>query len=591
MMKQRPSRQQVVQTSSVPAPIGGLNARDSIAAMPPTDAITMVNWFPTPTTVDVRGGSQDWGTGLGGWVTSLLVYNGISATKMFAVANNTLWDVTAQGAGVANAMTPVNSTLLWSYTNFGTPGGQFLVACDGSSATRIYDGTGWSFLFTGAGTLNFTSLTSVGLVATATVATPHGLYNGAAITVSGALPGAYNGTFNVTVTSSTTFTYQMLTSPGTAASPAGGYTQAYQITNLQSGTFNYVTSFKGRLYFIVNNSLKIAYLPVGQIAGAASTFDMSSVFKLGGKLVAMQSWNVDTVAGPNDYFAFFSSTGEVLVYQGFDPTQSATWSLVGSFRIGRPATGARFVTKIGSDLYALTVDGVTPLSKAMLIDRAQGNFQVSAKIDNLINTDISTYNTLGWQIILHPVGNKILVNVPQSQNAMYYQYVCNTITGAWTIFNGWESACYELFGDRLMYGTNGKVVWCDVGSTDNNTAIITDLKPAFSAFGAPGQNKQFTMTRPVFSANGTLGISATLNVDFRDAPPTSALNLPPQANVSFWNTALWNVSYWSVDNVVNINWQSVAGVGFQASYRMQTISKTPVSLLAIDYGYQLGGIY
>lgn len=591
MMKQRPSRQQVVQTSSVPAPIGGLNARDSVAAMPPTDAITMVNWFPSPTTIDVRGGSLDWSTGLGGWVTSLLVYNGLTSTKMFAVANNTLWDVTAQGAGVNTGVGSVNSTIPWSYTNFGTPGGQFIVSCDGSALARIYDGVGWSFLWNGAGNVPFTSITHTGTTANATTTSPHGLTTGSSITVSGVTPVDYNGTFNITVTGASTFTYVMLTVPGTNATVPGVYTQTYQNTGPASSTFIYVTSFKGRLYFIVRNSLKIAYLPVGQIAGLASIFDMSSVFKLGGQLVAMQSWNVDTVAGPNDYFAFFSSTGEVLVYQGFDPTQSATWSLVGSFRIGRPATGSRFVTKIGSDLYALTVDGVTPLSKAMLIDRAQGNFQVSAKIDNLINTDISTYNALGWQIILHPVGNMILVNVPQSQNAMYYQYVCNTITGAWTIFNGWQSSCYELFGDRLMYGTNGKVVWCDVGSTDNNTAIITDLKPAFSAFGAPGQNKQFTMARPVFSANGTLGISATLNVDFRDAPPTSALNLPPQANVSFWNVALWNVSYWSVDNVVNINWQSVAGVGFQASYRMQTISKTAVSLLAIDYGYQVGGIY
>jgi hypothetical protein len=42
---------------------------------------------------------------------------------------------------------------------------------------------------------------------------------------------------------------------------------------------------------------------------------------------------------------------------------------------------------------------------------------------------------------------------------------------------------------------------------------------------------------------------------------------------------------------VNINWQTVYGIGYQASYRMQTISSTDGQLLAIDYGYQPGGIY
>ena len=36
-------------TASIPSPIGGWNARDSLANMAATDAVTMNNWFPTPT--------------------------------------------------------------------------------------------------------------------------------------------------------------------------------------------------------------------------------------------------------------------------------------------------------------------------------------------------------------------------------------------------------------------------------------------------------------------------------------------------------------------------------------------------------------
>ena len=43
-------------TTSVPAPIGGWNARDSLANMNPMDAIQLVNFYPTPTDVTMRKG-------------------------------------------------------------------------------------------------------------------------------------------------------------------------------------------------------------------------------------------------------------------------------------------------------------------------------------------------------------------------------------------------------------------------------------------------------------------------------------------------------------------------------------------------------
>ena len=55
MLLQR-SKQNTAKTASVPAPIGGWNARDSLANMSPTDAVQLVNWFPTPTDVTMRKG-------------------------------------------------------------------------------------------------------------------------------------------------------------------------------------------------------------------------------------------------------------------------------------------------------------------------------------------------------------------------------------------------------------------------------------------------------------------------------------------------------------------------------------------------------
>ena len=48
----------VSQTKSIQAPTGGLNAKDPIANMKETEAVTLENWFPTPSSVDIRNGYE-----------------------------------------------------------------------------------------------------------------------------------------------------------------------------------------------------------------------------------------------------------------------------------------------------------------------------------------------------------------------------------------------------------------------------------------------------------------------------------------------------------------------------------------------------
>jgi len=42
--------------ASLPAPVGGWNARDSLANMESTDAVILDNLFPTVSSVNLRGG-------------------------------------------------------------------------------------------------------------------------------------------------------------------------------------------------------------------------------------------------------------------------------------------------------------------------------------------------------------------------------------------------------------------------------------------------------------------------------------------------------------------------------------------------------
>lgn len=77
-----------------------------------------------------------------------------------------------------------------------------------------------------AGALAITSITWTGNVATVTTTAPHGIPTSdvVPVTIAGATPSTYNGTFQATSTGASTFTYPLLSNPGGSASPPGTYT-------------------------------------------------------------------------------------------------------------------------------------------------------------------------------------------------------------------------------------------------------------------------------------------------------------------------------------------------------------------------------
>lgn len=84
----------------------------------------------------------------------------------------------------------------------------------------------WRELPVSAAVVSPRTISSIGqssTTATLTTATPHGLSTGDTVVIAGATPAAFNGTFSITVTTATAFTYQMLTAPGSNATVVGAY--------------------------------------------------------------------------------------------------------------------------------------------------------------------------------------------------------------------------------------------------------------------------------------------------------------------------------------------------------------------------------
>lgn len=129
--------------SSLPAPVGGWNARDSIANMSALDAVQLQNMFPSVSNVVLRGGFVEWATGLPGQVESLLAYSGAATSEFYAVADSEIYDVTSGGTVGAAVVTGLSNSR-WEYANISTSGGDFILAVNGVDDALIYDGATWS---------------------------------------------------------------------------------------------------------------------------------------------------------------------------------------------------------------------------------------------------------------------------------------------------------------------------------------------------------------------------------------------------------------------------------------------------------------
>ena len=92
--RRRMVQQARANVASLPAPVGGWNARDSLANMAPTDAVQLENYFPGVSNVNLRGGYEKHATGLPDDVETLMTYSGGATDEMWAISDGEIFDVT-----------------------------------------------------------------------------------------------------------------------------------------------------------------------------------------------------------------------------------------------------------------------------------------------------------------------------------------------------------------------------------------------------------------------------------------------------------------------------------------------------------------
>jgi hypothetical protein len=500
---------------SIAAPVGGLNDRDSIADMGSEYAIQLDNWFPGTRSVSVRGGSVLHASGLPATGETLMAYQGIyassSVNRLFAAADDSIYDITAGGVITSAAVTG-KSNARWDYVNFANNGASYLVCVNGSDLPMFYNGNTWTASSTG-------------------YATP--------------------------------------------------------ITGVTASTFTQVAVWKNRLFFVQKNSLSCWYLGTGAIGGAASELNFGGVAKLGGHLVAITTLTSSAGVTPDDYLVAITSEGECLVYRGTDPADPNKFGLVGVFRIGRPIAngsnmqGGRFISRIGADVVVITADGMVTLQSMMNFDVLSQQKTINDTIINTVTQSVTKYKSnFGWQAKLCPMQNKLIINVPTAEGSQSFQYVMNTITGAWCRFLGWSATCFEIFQDSIYSIIGDNVYIMDIqnandfmSSTSQGSPVYAAVKTAFVYAGGRGQQKQYTLARPLLISAGSLSPLININTNLMDEPISGEVDVSSGIVSARWDYSKWqpasSPAKWGDSNIQFQDWVTVNGIGYCVALKMQ----------------------
>lgn len=521
-------------SQSLPAPLGGINARDALQSMPVTDALELVNWVAQQYGARVRKGWAEWGTGYTAPVRTLMTYQpnreNLATFKLFAVTDAGIYDATvSSGTPVVSLALPGTDNYgYFSDTQYTNAGGSFLLTCSHEGGYRYYNGTTWSTPTAGAGAGQINGIDPSNLVFVTTWK---------------------RRVWFIEKNSSNAWYLPTDAITGTAAKIELGqfFTRGGKLSFIATWTIDAGEGIDDFIVFGSENGEILVYK--GTDPTNAATFAKVGTYYVGALPVGRR--------------AFTDFGGDLLVLSelGIQPLS--------------------YVTRGGQSL--LRASSVDYLAK------------IQPRLAELV---AQYANTRGWAMTYFPRESFLIVDVPVGATTEYQQYVLYTNTNTWSQFKGIPSngsTC--VANNQLYFGTDdGRVCLAYTGYFDavprgssTGNGIYGKIQPAYSYFNMPGMNKQFLMVRPNFLATDRPSVVPTMLVDFQTQSPmgTPIATAPAGA---LWDVSLWDQAIWAGALQSFNDWYGVEGMGYAGSLMIDTVCPGDTFLASIDYSFEPGGV-
>jgi hypothetical protein len=424
-------------------------------------------------------------------------------------------------------------------------------------------------------------------------ALPNNIYDASSTAAVGAavVTGLTNGRWQHTMFATPAGTWLVCCNGADAVRNYDGTTwTSAAITGVLPSTLINVCAHQRRLWYVQASTMKAWYLPVLSIAGAASEIDFGPLCDKGGELIAMASWSYDGGMGMDDLAVWVTSKGQILIYQGTDPSDISTWSLKGVFDAPEPI-GRRCFIKLGADLCYLSSQGVLPLPQFLSQSSAgRDALSITNKITGAFRDAYRATGTrFGWQVLEYPKEHLLIVNVPIRERAEQYQFVMNLQTKKWCRWKGINANCFGLKGDVLQFGgIDGKTYqYGGVGVYDDDGDPVTALAcQAFNDFGMV-ENKTYKSARATLTGPEGYVPQIKILTDFDSALPS----FTPTAFTSIgppWDTTPWDENDWGASQAVTRQWRPVTGYGTHASMCLASSVTTQLTWNKTDIQFEIG---
>lgn len=585
-----PARMQARPTAASPktqqayswaSPTRGMIANGNIGVSQPGSAYFLENWFCTATGIIIRRGKLRYAT-LGDGdlpVRSIFSYVSGNINFLFAANDEFIYNISSVSEpyngllvdedgdyivdDLGNYIGSLSTGSLSIYPNISgkwiviqtqaSDGTAYLIGVNGADYSFVYNGQEFNpQVENGVFKLLFDAQTSPFTIGQTVI----GGTSGATGLIIKLASNAGSGTLWVKDITGGPFQDNEALSDGT-----GGAATANGINNIIGGTnvtftgdpgldtsdLSYVWSYKNRLFLVQKDTLNAWYGAAGAISGELTVFSLGGQFSLGGHLVMGAKWSRDTGSGLQAMCTFFSSEGEVAVYQGANPGDAADWQLVGVYRIGRPL-GAKAMIDAGGDLIVATDAGLVPLSVAVNTDYSVlGTKAISENIIDLWNQEVDLRANADWSAVLWSKKQMVAVALPTTNDQPPRWLVANAKTGAWSIYSGWDSTCMHVYRDQLMFGdTGGGIYQAEQSGLDDRLPYTATCLLSFDQMGMPGY-KTTSMLRAVFRSPNAVKEKIVVRTDYNDSiPPVPSATPIPIG--STWGDAVWGESAWSAPN-------------------------------------------
>jgi len=352
-------------------------------------------------------------------------------------------------------------------------------------------------------------------------------------------------------------------------------------TFAQQATFAGVKTFKSRLYYW-GNDLGFWYGAVNAIGGTLTWFPLNTVSQRGGRVVSINNWTLDGGIGPDDYFVITMNTGEVLVYQGSNPSDPNDWAIVGRYRISAPLSTDAFL-ELDGKIHVLTESDWEVLPDKFIRQTKQSGVANSLK-QNIVN-----HRALGgYRLDYDPVRQRILATIPTGDGT--YDQLVKTRLG-YCRFTGMDANAFLSYGGET-YFSSGQYLY-NIGGAygDFGGVSLTDItfsaKTGYSYLGSNNE-KRVAMFRPNVRSAGTITVTVALAFDGSNVYPNPQ-TLTMTAAGTPWGSP-WG-SEWDASSQQRGEWFVGQGTGQTVSMSLSGSAKAGMEWMSTDFELIPGGLY